>query len=101
MNIRLRGGQVLSGEVVVSGSKNSAVALIPATILFSEPVTLQNIPPSPDTKKLVGILQNLGSLVNWDTGEAKLTIDNSRLNAVKLGFEDFGNMRGSVLLWGP
>ena len=69
MNIKVYGEQVLSGEVNPSGSKNSAVALIPATILFDRPITLCNIPDITDVARLVTVLENLGSKVIWDKGK--------------------------------
>lgn len=101
MNIRVRGGQVLHGTVTPSGSKNSAVAIIPATILFDRPVTLTNIPDITDVQRLVAILERLGSKVIWDKNSNTLTLDNKNLAADNLGFAEFGSMRGSVLLWGP
>ena len=42
--IIINGGKKLSGEVTISGAKNSTVALIPAAILADSPVTLEGIP---------------------------------------------------------
>ena len=40
----INGGKPLTGEVTISGAKNSTVALIPAAILASEPVILEGVP---------------------------------------------------------
>lgn len=101
MDIKIRGGQVLSGEVTASGSKNSAVSIIAATTLFNQPITLQNVPDISDTVKLVKILENLGAQVTWNKENDELTIDNSKLSVDNLGFNEFSGMRGAVLLWGP
>lgn len=101
MNIKVKGGQVLSGEITPSGSKNSAVALIPASIMFTTPVTLSNIPEITDVVKLVAILTKMGSRINWDKAQKTMTIDNSSLNFADLTPEDLGNIRGTSLLWGP
>jgi UDP-N-acetylglucosamine 1-carboxyvinyltransferase len=101
MNIKIRGGQVLSGEVVSSGSKNSAVSIIAATILLDGQAKLQNVPDISDTVYLIKILENLGSQVDWDKTTGNLTINNSNLTVEKLGFNEFSGMRGAVLLWGP
>lgn len=42
--IKIEGGRKLRGSVRISGSKNSTVALIPAAILSSEPVTIYGVP---------------------------------------------------------
>src|SRR5258708_38212943 len=101
MNIKVNGGQVLSGEITPSGSKNSAVCLIPATILFHSPVTLQNIPNISDVDRLVKIMNKLGSKIEWDKEKNVMEIDNSKLRFNDLDREDLGNMKGTSLLWGP
>lgn len=101
MNIEVKGKQVLSGEICPSGSKNSAVALIPATILFDKKVVLENIPDITDVDKLVAIMRKFGSKIVWDKKKKVMEIDNSKLSFKKLDKEDLGNMRGTSLLWGP
>ena len=101
MNIKVKGGQKLRGEITPSGSKNSAVALLPATLLFSEPVKLKNVPDIKDVDRLVNILQKLGSKISWDKVTEEMTIDNSRISFAKVDKEDWNTMRGTSLLWGP
>lgn len=101
MNIRVKGGQVLSGEILPSGSKNSAVALIPSTILFDRKVILKNIPDITDVEKILKIMSKLGSNMDWDKDSGTLKIDNSKLTLKNLGPEDLGKIRGTSLLWGP
>lgn len=100
MDIKVKGGQILSGEVYPSGSKNSAIHLVCATILFDKPVTLKNVPEITDVVRLVKILQKLGSKIKWDTEKNELSIDNSKLTFERLDREDLGNMRGTSILWG-
>ena len=59
--IKIVGGQKLSGTIRISGAKNSAVALIPAAILCDEPVTINNIPNISDIDALNEILEYLGA----------------------------------------
>lgn len=101
MNIRVKGGQVLKGEILPSGSKNSAVAVIPATILFDKKVTLKNIPNITDVDKILNILSKLGSKYDWNKESGILEIDNSNLSILDLGPEDLGKIRGTSLFWGP
>lgn len=101
MDIKVEGGQVLSGEVYPSGLKNSAVALIPASLLFKEKITFENIPDITDVQRLLNILQKMGSLVSWSKEKRVLEIDNSNISFSELGEEDLGNMKGTSLLWGP
>ncbi len=101
MNIKVKGGQVVSGEISPSGSKNSAVAIIPSTILFKDPVKLENIPNIKDVDRLVKIMEKLGSKIKWDKEAEALEIDNANLRFEDLDKEDLGNMKGTALLWGP
>ncbi len=100
MNIRVLGKRTLEGTITPSGNKNAVVALIPATILFTDPVTLSNIPDIPDVHKLVAILESLGGKVDWDVEGSKMIIDNSGLTPGNINSETAGGMRGTILLWG-
>ena len=56
----ITGGKPLMGEIAVSGGKNTAVAVIPATLLTNEPSTIENLPDIDDVHALIEILQLLG-----------------------------------------
>lgn len=101
MNIRIRGGQKLAGKVIPSGGKNSAVALIPASLLINQPVTLTNVPEITDVEQLIDILQTSGSRIHWDKRSGVMKIDNSKIDPKKMKKKGHGNIRGSSLLWGP
>lgn len=101
MNIKIQGKQTLSGEIHPSGSKNSSVALIPASILFDRKVTIENIPEITDVVRLVAIMEKLGSKISWDKQKCVMELDNSGLKYEDLDHEDLGNMKGTSLLWGP
>ena len=68
------GGNALEGEVRVSGGKNTAVAVIPATLLSDEPCTIENVPDIEDVHVLVDILRSLGAKVTYIPGEF-MTVD--------------------------
>ncbi len=59
----IRGGNPLSGVVTVSGSKNSAVGIIPATVLVKGPCILDNVPEISDVFLLFDILRSFGAEV--------------------------------------
>ena len=67
--IKIDGGHKLSGVINISGAKNSAVALIPASVLCDEEVTLNNVPNISDVDALESILIHLNALVRR-TGES-------------------------------
>ena len=66
--IRIQGGNKLSGTIRISGAKNSAVALIPASILADDIVRIDNIPNISDIEALNEILEYLGAKVELKDG---------------------------------
>ena len=61
----INGGNPLKGEVTISGAKNAAVALIPATILIDGICTITNVPNISDVKISCKILEEIGAKVEW------------------------------------
>ena len=66
--INIYGGNELSGTIKISGAKNSAVALIPASILSDNIINIDNIPNISDIDALNEILEFLGAKVNLKDG---------------------------------
>ena len=64
--IKIKGGKELTGTIRISGAKNSAVALVPASLLSDEEVTIDNIPNISDITALNEILEYLGATVSRD-----------------------------------
>ena len=71
--IKIEGNNLLEGTINISGSKNSAVALIPASILSDEEVKIDNIPNISDIEALNEILTYLGAKV--EQKESTMIID--------------------------
>ena len=61
--IVINGGRPLKGEVTISGAKNSVVALIPATILADDIVTLDGVPDISDVASLIEIMTIMGAKI--------------------------------------
>ena len=68
----INGGKRLTGEIKISGAKNSVVALIPAAILSDEEVTLYNVPNISDTKALIDIVELLEGKVEYSNETMKI-----------------------------
>ena len=66
--LRIEGKHILTGEIEISGAKNSAVALIPASILSDGIVKIDNIPNISDIDALNEILEYLGAKVSREDG---------------------------------
>ncbi len=72
----IRGGQELTGEIKISGAKNSVVALIPAAILSDEEVILNNVPDISDTRALLNIIDLLNGKVEYKNEIMKIDTRN-------------------------
>ena len=60
-NFVINGGKPLKGNVVISGAKNAAVAIVAATILADEPCVLENVPEISDINICLRILYEMGA----------------------------------------
>ena len=96
----INGGFPLSGEVKISGYKNSAGALLSAILLSQEPSTIDNLPETNDVLGQIEILEKMGAQVEWlAKGKAKITPE--KINPEKIPEDLFEKMRVSILLIGP
>ena len=68
-NMLMIGGKPLMGEITVSGGKNTAVAVIPATLLSDEPSIIETLPDIEDVHALIEILQYLGAKTEYYPGK--------------------------------
>ncbi|CAH0234811.1 UDP-N-acetylglucosamine 1-carboxyvinyltransferase [Priestia megaterium] len=96
--LKIQGGFTLSGSVRVSGAKNSAVALIPATILAESPVTIEGLPDISDVQLLGDLVEEIGGKVTIDNDE--LRVDPSGMVAMPLPNGKVKKLRASYYLMG-
>lgn len=94
----IHGGAELNGTVKISGSKNSALAVIAACFLSQDEVLIRNIPNIKDTKILLNLIKNVGARVQYEAGQA--TIDMPSVKDIILN-GDAQKIRASILLVGP
>jgi UDP-N-acetylglucosamine 1-carboxyvinyltransferase len=95
----IKGGNPLFGSVEISGAKNAAVAILPASILASSGIcTIDNIPNIEDVNCLERIIESLGCKVVRDSNS--VMIDSTTLNNVDANTEDVRKMRASYYLIG-
>lgn len=95
----ITGGKPLSGEVVISGAKNAAVAIIPATILADGPCRIENIPNISDVTYIAKILQQLGAKIKR-VDKNTLDIDTSSISSCIATYDLVKGMRASYYLLG-
>jgi UDP-N-acetylglucosamine 1-carboxyvinyltransferase len=96
--IRIHGGHPLSGSIKISGSKNSALPILAATLLSKEPCTIRRVPDLSDTHYMLQILKHLGAEVERASGTVSVA-------AVKIDsvapYDVVRKMRASVCVIGP
>lgn len=95
---KVNGGNRLKGTIKVSGAKNSAVALIPATILADSKVTIEGLPEILDVWTLKSLLEEIGGEVTFEDGD--MTVDPTKMIDMPLPNGNVKKLRASYYLMG-
>lgn len=98
--IRIRGGRELRGTVSISGSKNSALPILAATLLVDGPVLLKNVPDLKDIDNLIRILARLGMRIQR-TAAGELAIESRDKTIYQAPYDLIRTMRASFVVLGP
>lgn len=98
--LRISGCGPLSGEIRISGSKNSGLPILAATLLASEPMHLCNLPHLNDITTMLSLLRSLGVGITIDENMG-VEIDQDTLTSVKAPYDLVKTMRASILVLGP
>ena len=64
----IKGGNPLNGEVLISGAKNAAVAILPAAVLVEGVCRVENVPDISDVRILLNILEDMGAVITREGG---------------------------------
>jgi len=95
----ITGGAKLSGQIAVSGAKNSALKIIPAAILSKEPITIKNLPAIEDVDRSFELLESMGaSITKTKNG---VIISTKNINTTELEQKMADKFRGSIMFVGP
>ncbi|HVT95679.1 MAG TPA: UDP-N-acetylglucosamine 1-carboxyvinyltransferase [Bryobacteraceae bacterium] len=95
----IHGGRRLSGEIPVSGAKNSALPALAACLLTSETVVLERIPEVRDIRTMEALLTHAGAGVAVDGN--RVTVDAADLKRPEAPYDLVKTMRASSLVLGP
>ena len=95
----IEGGQELHGEVTISGAKNAAVAILPATLLVDGKCHIENVPDISDVRLLLEILSDMGAQIRRLSPNA-LEIDCSRVRNTTAPIDLVRRIRASYYLLG-
>src|SRR6476469_3340439 len=96
--ILVHGGRRLSGSTKVSGSKNSSLPILAATLLTREPCVVHGVPDLSDTNYMLQILAHLGAQVERASGTVTVTAE--KIHSVA-PYDVVRKMRASVCGLGP
>jgi len=96
----IEGGARLDGEVWISGAKNSALPILAATLVASEPVTICNLPHLHDITTMLELLRRMG--VELTVGDKmSVELDPTTITEFTAPYELVKTMRASILVLGP
>ncbi|WP_010137889.1 UDP-N-acetylglucosamine 1-carboxyvinyltransferase [Oceanicola sp. S124] len=100
-SILVTGNGPLSGSIPIAGAKNACLALMPATLLSDEPLTLTNAPRLSDIKTMTALLESLGGEVSRMQDGKVLALSSHDLTSSWADYEIVRKMRASNLVLGP
>lgn len=95
----IKGNTRLKGDVIISGAKNAAVAILPATLLINGICTIDNLPNISDAKISCEILEKLGAKIDWKSPN-EITIDTRNICCAKAPLDMTSKFRASYYLIG-
>ena len=95
----IHGGHPLSGEITISGAKNAAVAILPATLLVEGVCRIENIPQISDVTLILEILEELGANIR-SINRTTMEIDCSHVRNSRASYEVMRRIRASYYVIG-
>ena len=95
----IRGGHPLQGKVTISGAKNAAVGILPATILAEGPCVIENVPNISDVGIILEILREMGGQVKY-LNRTTVEIDTANIAVPEVPYELAKHMRASYYFLG-
>lgn len=99
--IIVQGNGPLKGEIPIAGAKNACLALMPATLLTDQPLTLTNAPRLSDIRTMTALLQSLGAEVTSLQDGQVLAMSSHDLTSHRAEYDIVRKMRASILVLGP
>ena len=95
----ITGKTPLKGEVTISGAKNAAVAILPATLLINGTCRIDNLPNISDVRAYCDILEKIGAKIEW-ISDSEITIDTTNIDSNNIPIETTRKFRASYYLLG-
>jgi len=98
--LKIFGGSKLNGEVRISGSKNSSLPILFASILASDEIHIKNTPHLSDVSTTLRLLMEMGSEFMLESDNS-IVINSSSLKSLEAKYDLVKTMRASILALGP
>ncbi len=98
---KINGPSKIRGEVSISGSKNAALPILAATLLFDKQVTIKNLPRVKDIDTMLNLLKSLGRKINFKNNKKIATISKGKKNNFFAPYSLVKTMRAGILVLGP
>ncbi len=93
------GANKLKGQIKISGSKNSSLPILAASLLSKKKIVLKNLPKVKDIQTMISLLQSLGSKIKLSNNTVQ--IDNSKQTKKVAAYNLVKTMRAGILVLGP
>ena len=97
----IKGGKKLSGEVVISGSKNASLPIVISSLLFDDSVQFENVPKVKDIYTLINLIKVLGREVEFNEDKEVLKISKKNKDKYFAPYAIMKTMRAGVLVLAP
>ena len=95
----IKGGNPLVGEVEIGGAKNAALAILAASIMADETITIDNLPNVRDINVLLGAIEGIGAVVERIDAHT-VKINGSTISSMTVDYEYIKKIRASYYLLG-
>ena len=97
----IKGPSKIKGHVNISGSKNAALPILAATLLFDKPVTIGNLPRVKDIDTMLNLLRSLGCKIQLSKNKKIAKISKTNKKKVFASYSLVKTMRAGILVLGP
>jgi UDP-N-acetylglucosamine 1-carboxyvinyltransferase len=97
----IKGPCKIKGQVSISGSKNAALPILAATILFDNTVTIENLPRVRDIDTMLNLLKSLGSKIQFFNNKKTVKITKNKKQKIFAPYSLVKTMRAGILVLGP
>ena len=98
---KINGPSKIRGEVSISGSKNAALPILAATLLFDKNVTIKNLPRVKDIDTMLNLLKSLGRKITFKNNKKIAIISKGKKNNFFAPYSLVKTMRAGILVLGP